>query len=41
MNDAKRHLLGRILVETNIDGDPNIMTLLEAKEAYIKGLPIK
>lgn len=27
--------------ETNIDGGPNKMTLVEAKEAYAKGLPIK
>ena len=26
--------------ETNIDGGPNKMTLAEAKEAYLKGIPI-
>jgi len=26
--------------ETNIDGGPNKMTLAEAKEAYVKGIPI-
>ena len=26
--------------ETNIDGGPNEMTLAEAKEAYVNGIPI-
>lgn len=26
--------------ETNIDGGPNRMTLVEAREAYSKGLPV-
>ena len=31
---------GKIQEKTNIDGGPNKMTLAEAKEAYVKGIPI-